>query len=166
MSKAEDFFKREYQKLYIHSTEEEIELLRGVYKTSILLEPFKNCSAWAELMIWELHKMQRGEARRWKDRGRREKRILKMCLGWLRRVGVTDIDYDVVMPVYWEDIALLLYLDGNWGLRRAFPTLTLAVLGDRGSEYDAPVKKMWGLKRKATLYDYNLQDGGYEFGDD
>ena len=135
---AEDFFRREYARLYRRSAETEMESLRRTYKQAIMISPFKDCSAWAEEILWELDRMQRKESKEWRRRQPREKRRLKMALTWLRRVGVQDVEYHTVMPLYWEDIALLLFLEQNWGLRRAYPTLTLAVLGDMGSEYDKP----------------------------
>lgn len=128
MEDAETFYLREYAKVYRRSAEEEFRSLIYTYREVIMREPYKDCSAWAEYVIWELHLMQRKEARSWGARTQRDRHRLMMALRWLRRRGVTNIDYDAVMPTMWEDIAVLIFLSSNYGLQRAYPTLTLEAL--------------------------------------
>lgn len=121
---GEDYFKSLLAKGKQCSVEEEMNLLRRHYKHVINKCPHRDCSAWAELTIWELDRMQKKETKKWDTRSPYEKCRLRACLRWLRRLGVTEIEYDVIVRDYWEDVALVLYLWANPVIASSYPALT------------------------------------------
>lgn len=123
MEDAENYFLRAKARSVRRSVEEEMRLLTWTYKDVVMKRPHKDCSAWAEEVIWELQLMQTKESTAWENRVKVTKWRLRAALRWLRRCGIRDIEYQTVMPLYWLDIAVVLYLSTNWALRLTYGNL-------------------------------------------
>lgn len=121
------YFERRRRIERLRSPEEEMVHLNTIYRDATMKWPQRNCSAWAELTVWELMLMQRKETMKWDSRTRHERIRLRACLRWLHRVGVRDIEYEEVVGMHWEDLACILYLWQDEGLQVLFPNLTAEV---------------------------------------
>lgn len=127
MEDAEDVWARANQRFKHRSSEQEMVMILKLYKQAIMFEPWKSQWDIADGLCWELHLMQRKEAKDWGRREKHEKLVLRMALRWLRRVGLQRIEYEEITESMKEDIAALLFLRTSEGLQMAYPTLSAEV---------------------------------------